>query len=61
MYVYDVIPNNISIIMSKLGRHHGLFILAFHVYSCEIQCKSLDNTHEFSQIIYCWKEDELLC
>ena len=27
----------------------------------EIQCESLNIPHVFSQIIYCWKEDELLC
>ena len=37
-----------------------MFILAFHVHSCDIQCKSLDNPHEFSQILHHWKEDELL-
>ena len=36
-----------------------MFILAFHVDSCEIQWESLDNPHEFSQILHRWREDEL--
>ena len=37
----------------------GLF-LAFYGHSCEIQYASLDNRHEFSQILLSWKKDELL-
>ena len=43
-----------------MGHHNGLFILAFHIHSYEIQWHSLDNPHEHSQIIHCWKDDELL-
>ena len=60
MYVCDVIPSTILIMMSKLQRHNGLFILTFNVHSCEIQFESLDNPYEFSQILHHWKEDKLL-
>ena len=33
--------------------------LFWRVHGCEIQCKSLDNPHEFSQFMHCGKEDEL--
>ena len=59
LYVCDVIPSKFSIMTSKLRRHNGLFILAFHVHSCEIQCESLDNLHKFSQIKHGRKEDQL--
>ena len=51
----DVIPSNVLIMMSQ-----WFVYFSFHVHICEIQFKLLDNPHEFSQIIHCSKDDELL-
>ena len=60
MSICDVIPSNNLIRTSKLGHYNGWFILAFHIQSCEIPCKSIANAHEFMQIRHCWKNDKLL-
>ena len=56
LYACEVIPRNFLIMMSKLSILACLFL-----HSNEIQCESLDNSHVFSEILHCWKEDELLC
>ena len=35
-------------------------VCLFWQHSCETQCESLENPHEFSQNIHYWKGDEIL-